>query len=123
MIGSDPGAWRSADAHTEQAQVVPDHNRRRHDDDDRAEATVYSRYTPRVLPLRRAVPGCGPSPIAIRSIVLLTRRAILRRNKQRNNPAKTIGIDGQARAMTNASAAGDVAVVAERGSPRSERLK
>jgi hypothetical protein len=47
---------------------------------------------PRVLPLRRAAPGCGTPPIAILSTVLLSRPAILRPNKQRNNPAKTTGL-------------------------------
>jgi len=47
---------------------------------------------PRVLPRRRAAPGCGIRRIAVRSIVLLTRPGIVRRNKQRNNPVKTIGL-------------------------------
>ena len=54
---------------------------------------------PRVLLLRRAAPGCGTQPIAIRSIVLLTRPGILRRNKQRNNPAKTTGLTAAAYAI------------------------
>jgi hypothetical protein len=56
---------------------------------------------PRVLPLRRAAPGCGTPPIAILSIVLLTRPGILRRNKQRNNPAKTTGWTAAACAITS----------------------
>ena len=47
---------------------------------------------PRVLPLRRAAPGCGTPPIAILSTVLLSRPGILRPNKQRNNPAKPTGL-------------------------------